>query len=105
MNSGLKEHLISIPVVIGLEPTYLTGNSGTWLLIVKKSQKDHTRTSIDQIINNTIFPESQVDKSGRENQYNINTSLVTYASALQQANTPTTIQCHKPPQNTIKRNI
>ena len=67
MNSGLKEHLISIPVVIGLELTYLTEKSGTWLLIAKTTQKDHTRTSIDQIINNIIFPESQVDKSGREN--------------------------------------
>ena len=36
MNSGLKERLLTITSVIGLEPTYLTAKSGKLLIIVKK---------------------------------------------------------------------
>ena len=105
MNSGLKENLIAIPSVIGLEPTYFTEKSGKWLLLVKKSQKDNARIAIDQIINDTIFPDSQVTKPGRENRHNINASLVTYVDTFQKTNTPSTIQFHHPPQNTVKGNI
>ena len=75
------------------------------LLLVKKFQKDNTRTVIDQIINDTIFPESQVDKPGRANRYNINISLAIYVASPQQANVPTSIQFHNPPQNIVKHNI
>ena len=47
MNSWLKERLIVIPPVIGLEPTYFTQKSEKWLLLVKKYQKDHARIAID----------------------------------------------------------
>ena len=40
MNSGLKEHLLAITPVIGLEPTYLTAKSGKWLVIIKKAKTD-----------------------------------------------------------------
>ena len=38
MNSGLKEHLLAITLVIGLEPNYLTAKSGKYLVIVKKAK-------------------------------------------------------------------
>ena len=72
MNSGLKDRLLVIISVIGFEPTYLTTKSGKWLVIVKKSQKDQARREIDLVINNTIFPESQVAKPSRSNRHNIN---------------------------------
>ena len=91
MNSGLTKGVVAIPSVIKIEPTYLTEKSGKWLLLVNKSQKYHTRTAIDQITNDTIFPDFYVDIFGRANWYNINTSLVTYAVTLQKLNTPSTI--------------
>ena len=39
MNSRLKEHLLAIPPVIGLKPTYFITKSGKWLVIVKNSEK------------------------------------------------------------------
>ena len=72
MNSGLKYRILVIISVIGFEPTYLTTKSGKWLVIVKKSQKDEARREIDLVINNTIFPESQVAKPSRSNRHNIN---------------------------------
>ena len=105
MQSGLKDRLLAITSVIGLEPTYLTKKSGKWLVIVKKSRKDQARQEIDQVINDTIFPDSQVEKPGRSNRHNINSVLVSYAAALQKEATPTTIQFHNPPQHTVKRHI
>ena len=82
IDSGLKDRLLAITSVIGLEPTYLITKSGKWLVIVKKSQKDQARQEIDLVINNTIFPESQVAKPGCSNRHNINSVLVSYAVAL-----------------------
>ena len=59
MNSILKEHLFAIPSVTGLEPTYPIETSDKWLVVVEKSQKDHTRNDIDHIINDTIFLNSK----------------------------------------------
>ena len=64
------------------------------MLLVLKSQKDHTRTSIDQIVNDKILPDFQVDKPGRSNRHNINTSLIIYTAALQKLNAPSTILFH-----------
>ena len=105
MQSGLKDRLLALTSVIGLEPTYLTTKSGKWLVIVKKARKDQARQEIDQVINDTIFPDSQIDKPGRSNRHNINSILVSYAAALQKEATPTTIQFHNPPQHTVKRHI
>ena len=97
MNSGLKDRLLAINSVIEIEPTCLTTKSYKWLVIVKTSQKDQTRQEIDQVINNTIFHEFQVAKPGRSNRHNINSVLVSYATALQKETTSTTIQFHNPP--------
>ena len=83
MNSGLKERLLAIPSVIGLEPTYLTTKSGKWLVIVKKTRKDQSRTDIDKTINDTIFPDSQIEQPGHSNHHNIDFVLVYYTAALQ----------------------
>ena len=91
MQSGLNEHLLAITSVIGLEPIYLTTKSGKWLVIVKKARKDQARQEIDQVINDTIFPDSQINKPGRSNRHNINSVLVSYTAALQKEATPTTI--------------
>ena len=101
----MNERLLEFSSVIGLEPTHLTEKLGQWLLLVNKFQKDNARTPIDQIINNTIFPESQVEKPSRANRHNINTSLVTYATILPQANTPISIKFYNLPENTVKRKI
>ena len=82
-NSWLKERLLTLPSVIVLGPTYLTERSGKWLVVVKKSKKDQTRTDIDQIITDTIFPDSQVDKPGWSNCHNIKSVLVSCAAFLQ----------------------
>ena len=71
----------------------------------KKSKKDQARQEIDQIINDTIFPDSQIEKPGRSNHHNINSVLVSYAAALQKEATPTTIQFHNSPQHVVKRHI
>ena len=73
--------------------------------ISKKSQKNHTRTDIDQLINDAIFPDSQVDTPGKANWQNINISLVTYATTLQKANTSSTIQFYNLSQNAVTLNI
>ena len=104
MNSGLRDRLLEITSVIGLEPTYLTTKSGKWLVIVKQSKKDQVRQEIDLVINNTIFTNSQVAKPGRSNRHNISSVLVSYAAALQKEATPTTIQFHNP-QHTVKQHI
>ena len=39
MNSGLKERLIALPSVNGLEPTFLTEKSGKWLVVVESKKK------------------------------------------------------------------
>ena len=83
----------------------ITKKSAKWLVIVKKSRKDQARQEIDQVINDTIFPDSQVDKPGRSNRHSINSVLVSYTAALQKEATPTTIQFHNPPQHTVKRHI
>ena len=105
MQSGLKYRLLAITSVIGLEPIYLTTKSGKWLVIVKKARKDQARQKIDQIINDTIFPDSQICKPGRSNRHNSNSVLVSYAAALQKETTPTTIQFHNPPQHIVKHHI
>ena len=71
----------------------------------KKARKDQTRQEIDQVINDTIFPDSQIDKPGQSNRHNINSVLVYYAAALHKEATPTTIYFHNPPQHTVKRHI
>ena len=101
MNSGLKDRLLAINSVIGLELMYLTTKSGKWLIIVKKSQKDQTRQEIDLVINNTI----SLNLPGRSNRHNINSVLMSYGAALQKEITPTTIQFHNPLQYTVKRHI
>ena len=103
--SGLKECLLALPSVIGLEPLYSNEKSGQWLVVVKKSQKDQARNDIDQIINDTIFPDYQVDTPGRSNRYNTNTVVVTYTAILQKEATPTTIQFQNLPQYTVKQHI
>ena len=105
MQSGLKDRLLAITSVIGLEPTCLTTKSGKWLVIVKKSRKDQARQEIDQVINDTIFSDSQINKPGRSNRHNINSVIVSYAAALQKEATPTTIQFNNLPQHTVKRHI
>ena len=70
MNSGLQKRLLALPAVNDLEPTY---------------------NDINKIINNTIFLDSQIEKPGRSNRHNINFVLVSYAVALQNEATPTTI--------------
>lgn len=105
MNSGIKYRILAITSVIGLQPTYLITKLGKWLVIVKKSQNDQARQEIDLVINNTIFPDSQVVNSGRSNRHNINSVVVSYVAALQKEATPITIQYHNPPQHTVKRHI
>ena len=73
MNSGIKNRL---------EPTYLTKSSGKWLVVVKKTQKDQTQRAIYTVINETLFPYSQVERSGRSNKHNINFSLVTNTASI-----------------------
>ena len=38
---------------------------------------------MDRIINDTVYPESHIERPGRSNRHNINTALVTYATSLQ----------------------
>ena len=97
MRPGLKDRLLAITSVIGLEPAYLTTKSGP--------RKDQARQEINQVINDTIFPDSQIDKPGRSNRHHINSVLESYAAALQKEATPTTIQFHNPPQHIVKRHI
>ena len=103
MKSGIKTRLFEIPSVIGLEPTYLNKSFGKWLVVVTKAQKDQARRAIDTVINETLFPDYQTERPGRSNKYNINSSLVTYAAALQKESTYSTIQFIKPPHNAYKR--
>ena len=105
MQSGLKDRLLVITSIINHEPTYLTTKSGKWLVKVKKARKDQTRQEIDQVINDTIFPDSKIDKPSRSNRHNINSVLVSYAVALQKEAILTTIQFHNPPQHTVNRHI
>ena len=99
MNSGLKERLLAIPSIIGLEPTYLTTKSGKWLVIVKKNRKDQSRTDIDKTINDTIFPDSQIEQPGHSNHHNIDFVLVYYTAALQRD------QLLRPSNSTIHHNM
>ena len=71
----------------------------------KKVQKERARNDIDQIINDIIFPESQVEKPGRYNRHNINLVLISYAYALQKEATSTTIQFQNTQQHVVKRKI
>ena len=105
MQFGLKDRLLAITSIIGLEPIYLTTKSGKWLVIVKKARKDKARQEIDQVINDTIFLDFQIDKPGRSNRHNSNSVLVPYAAALQKEAIPTTIQFHNPPQHTVKHHV
>ena len=57
----------------------------------KKYKQDQARTDIDQIINNTIFPDSQIKKIVRSDRHNINSVLISYNVVLQKESTPTTI--------------
>ena len=72
-----------------------TESSGKWIVLVKKVQKDQTRRSINNIINEKLFPDSQTERPGRLNRHNINSSLVTYAVSLQKESTLSTIQSLK----------
>ena len=74
-------------------------------MLVKKAQKDQVRRSIDNVINETLFPDSQTEIPSKSNRLNINSSLVTYDVALQKENTPSTIQFIQPPQNAYTRHI
>ena len=105
MDNGIKKRILDISSVIGIEPTYLTDSSGTWLVLVKKAQKDQARRAIDIVINETIFPDSQTERHGRSNRHSINSSLVTYATVLQKESTPSTIIFLQPPQNAYKYHI
>ena len=84
---------------------YLRESSGKWLVLVKKSRKYQVRNVIDIVINEKLFPDSQIERAGRSNRHNINSSLVTYAASLQKESTPFTIQFLQPPQNAYKRQI
>ena len=51
------------------------------------------------------FPNFQTERLGRSNIHNINSFLVTYATALQKESTPSTIQFLQLAQNAYKRHI
>ena len=104
-NNEVKTRLLAIPSVIIIEPTCLTESSGKWLVLVQKSKIDQTRKATDIVINETLFYDSKTEIPGRSNRYNINSSLVTYAAALQKESTSSTIQLLQPPQNAYKRHI
>ena len=105
MNSGIEIRLLEIPSVIGLEPTCLTKSSAKWLLVVEKSEKGQARRAIDNVINETLFPDSQTERPGRSIKYNIHSSLVIYVATLQKDSTPSTIRFINSPQNSYKRPI
>ena len=44
INAGLKDRVLAITSVKGLEPTYLTTKSGKWLVILKKNMKRPNKT-------------------------------------------------------------
>ena len=104
-NNGIKKYLLAIPSVIGIELTYLTKSSEKWLVLAKKSQKYQARRAIGIVINEMFFLDSQTERLVRSNIHNINSSLVTYAAALQKESTPSTIKFLQPPQNTYTRQI
>ena len=76
MNTSIKTRLFDIPSVIRLDPTYFTESSGKWLVVVQKAKKDQTRRAIDTKINETLFPDSQIERPGRSNRHNNNSSLI-----------------------------
>ena len=104
-NNEVKTRLLAIPSVIIIEPTCLTESFGKWLVLVQKSKIDQTRKATDIVINETLFYDSKTEIPGRSNRYNINSSLVTYAAALQKESTSSTIQLLQPPQNAYKSHI
>ena len=105
MNNGIKARLLDILSVIGIDPTYLTESSGKWLVLVKKSQKNQPRRAIDNVINETLFPDSQTKRLGKLNRHIIKASFVTYTAALHKKSTLFAIQFLQPPQNTHKHHI
>ena len=105
MEAGIKTRLLDIPSIIGLEPTYLTEAPRKWLVVVKKSQTDQLRRSIDTVINKILFFDSQTEIPGQSSRHNINSSLVTYATALQKESIPSTIQFLNSPPNAYERHI
>lgn len=74
-----------------IEITYVSEKEGKCLIITTKRNKNRARTNIYNIINTTSIPENQTYKPGRSNKFNINFSLVSYTTALQQEGPPDSI--------------
>ena len=104
MYSGLKNKLENLPSITNIEQTYLSFTSGKWLVITTKKQKEQARHNIDNLINNTTFPPS-IERPGRSNHYNINTSLVSYAATLQKESTTREQQYHHAPKYAFKQYV
>ena len=86
MNAGIETRLLDIPSIFSLEPTYLINASEKWLVVivvVNKARKDQTRKVIDTVSSEALFPDSKIERPGRSNIHNINSSLSTYDVALQ----------------------
>ena len=87
MYSGLKDKIENLPSVTNIEKVYLSSTSEKWLVITTKKQKEQARYDICNLINNTTFPPS-IERPGRSNHYNINTTLVSHAASLQKESDP-----------------
>ena len=104
MYSDLKDKLENLPSVTNIKKTYLSSKSEKCLVITTKKQKEQARHDIDNLINNTTFPPS-IERPGRSNHYNINTSLVSYAATLQKESTTREQQYHHAPKYAFKQYV
>ena len=66
-----------------VELTYSTDSDGKWIIITTKVSKEAAIVIIDNLIEKSSAPNSNPDKHlGRSTKYNVNSTLVSYATML-----------------------
>ena len=83
MYEGLYQYLLSKPSITGIEEIHLTHNSGKWLIVTPKKNKDQAQLDIDSFISNDEISTSIEHVLCRISKMNTHADFISYASILQ----------------------
>ena len=80
---GLYQQLLSKPSIIGIEETHFTHNSGKWLNVTTKKNKDQDQIDIDSLMSNGEMSTSIEHSPGRIFKVNTRAGFILYTAMIQ----------------------
>ena len=90
----------------GIELTHSTDSNGKWIIVTTTASKETAIVIIDSLIEKSSAPNSNPNKRpGRSTKYNVNSTLVSYTSILQNNVEPTDKSKKNPPLDVERQNF